>query len=225
MLPKKNIRALVVMALLVSVVFHVINFGSGIIYEPRPALAAPVTDYEISIPATSAAYVDQGVPDTNTSGMDGSYLRVGKSTEFCYYYHSLICFHPIAEKDGGLLPDEANITGASVKLFKENTVTGTVNIYKLAGSFNENAVTWNTKPNLVSKGSYPILIGSMTLPTSAGWYTINIPVSTVEGWISSPSTNYGIAILPSWTNCKHIAFRSDETSSKPASRLLRNLAF
>jgi len=206
--------SILLLTILLGIVVPVVSLVSGT--DENTALAAPVTDYEVSVVSTSSVYVDQGAPDVNLNTIDKSYLRVGRSTEFCYYYHTLIKFSPIAEANGGPLPDGAEITGAGVRLYKTNTVTGTVNIYKLAGSFGESTVTWNTKPALSTKAGNPVLLGSMTLPPYAGWYTIDIPISTVESWVTVPSYNFGLAIQPSWTNCKNMAFGSDESSFKPS---------
>jgi len=175
--------------------------------------SAPAKDYEVTIESKSAVYVDEGAPTANLNAIDPNYIRIGESTEFCYQYQTLIRFYPIGESKGGILPDGAVITGAAVRLYKDNNTAGTVNIYGLAGSFDESTVTWNTRPGMFGKGGHPILIGSATLLPTSGWYEINIPEITVENWISSPSTNYGIAVTSSWTSCKYMAFRSDEFAS------------
>ncbi len=186
---------------------------------PGIAKAAPVTDYEVSIISTSAVYVDEGAPASNMNALDGNFLRVGRSTEFCYKYQTLIRFSPIAESQGGPLPDDAEVTGAKIRLYKSNTTSGTVDIYRLTGSFSESAVTWNTRPGLFGKGGFPSVIASMTLPAATGWYEISLPASLIDLWVDTPGSNYGIAIQTNWTTCKNIAFRSDDytpSSSRPS---------
>jgi hypothetical protein len=186
---------------------------------PGAAVAAPITDYEVSITSASAVYVDEGMPTSNLNAVDGSNLRIGRGPEFCYKYQTLIRFYPIFQSQGGPLPDDAVVTGAKIRLYKTNTTSGTVDIYRLTGSFSESTVTWNTKPGLFGKGGTPSVISSKTLTTSTGWQEINLPASLIDLWVDTPSSNYGLAIQTNWTSCKCMAFRSDDYptfSSRPS---------
>ena len=156
-------------------------------------------------------YVDEGTPTANYNVLSEQFLVVGRD-EFGYERQSLIRFHPIKKADGGLLPDDAKITSAHIRLYKAGSEAGTIELYRLSDSFNENTVTWETKPVVSSTTA----VASAAISSEAGWYNVDIPISLVDAWLTSSAMNRGIAIRPSWTDAgKSISFRSDESTASP----------
>lgn len=170
-----------------------------------PGGTALSAEHNVTITSKSAVYVDEGAPTTNMAS-DPNYLRVGRQSEFGYQYHTLIHFGPIKASDGGALPDGAEITAAKLRLYKDNNdVAGTVNVYALTNSFDEDTVTWKSKPN-----RYAFSISSKSLTASKGWHDFGLPVTLVEQWANNPGSNYGIILIPGWSNHTHMTFRSDD---------------
>ena len=88
-------------------------------------------------------YVDEAMKTSNFNVLGEQYLLVG-TDEFGYISQSFIQFKPIAQSSGGLLPDNAKITSAKIRLYKEEGASGTVDIYRLKSGFYEGKVTWDT---------------------------------------------------------------------------------
>jgi len=179
-----------------------------------PAFAAPPPpppEYDVEIKSDAAVFVDETLPTTNyNGGSEGTYLRVGSVPEFCGDWWSLIRFDSITESDGGPLPDDADLTDARIKIYKQSGVAGTVAVYILRGHFNEGTVSWNTRPSVMG-GSSPQAISTEYISGASGWHYIDIPNYVVEDWISLPGLNYGVVLAPGWTACGDgMAFRSDE---------------
>jgi len=177
---------------------------------PEPAL--PATEYEVEIPCQVGVFVDEMNPTTNNNGaMQGDYLRVGTSTEFCGQYWTLLDIGPIAESDGGLLPDDATIVEAKIKIRKESGPSDTIKVYGLQTAFNEGTATWNNKP---SRHNSPT--ANTTVPSSNGWTYLNIPEFVLTDAIDY-SHGLRVALCPTWTTCsRSISFYSDEHTYRPS---------
>jgi hypothetical protein len=199
-------------ALISSAVLTAMLFSMTVAYAAKGSLPeiTPIT-HTVSIASASSVYVDEGMPTANYNVLSEQFLSVGRD-EFGYERQSLIRFHPIKKADGGLLPDDAKITAAHVRIYKTGSEAGTIKFYRLSGSFNESTVTWNTKPVVSSTTA----VASAAIPSEAGWYNVTIPLSLVDAWLSSSALNRGIAIRPDWTDAgKSITFRSDESANYP----------
>jgi len=182
--------------------------------NPPTDIIKPEGPAHVDINTTSSVYVDESMKTSNFNVLGEQYLLVG-TDEFGYISQSFIQFKPITQSSGGPLPDNAKITSAKIRLYKEEGASGIVNIHKLTSGFVEEKVTWNSGPDIYMVSGKPSVIAYEDLPKAAGWYDIIIPVSLVEEWIKFPATNYGIAIYPQWTSAsKYIRFRSDEASGK-----------
>ena len=121
------------------------------------------------------------------------------------------------EADGGPLPDGAEIVGASLRLYKTNLSEGTVIACRLGIGFDEATVTWQNKPTYKMTGGALMDIASVDIDADPGWYSIPIPAELVERWANSSETNYGVAIIPEWSEASNtIYFQSDDnTESRP----------
>ena len=205
---------LLLIILLVSCLLLPFTLGSMVVPDTsdRPLVAAPPpTEYEIEIACQKAVYIDEQNPVTNNNGaLQGDYLRVGTGPEFCGAQWALLDIGPITEADGGPLPDDADVTGAQLKLYKESGTSGSVKAYGINGDFNEGTVTWNTQPNLYSS---PTVTTSVT--SGDGWKYLDIPIFTLNDAINY---HHGVrlAICPTWTDCSHsLGFYSDDHSYQP----------
>lgn len=160
----------------------------------------------------SSVYISESNPTSNFNSYDYNNLHVGVD-EFTGRYESLIKFDNILQSNGGTLPDDAEITSVGMRIYKGNDTPGEINIYRLSTGFNENTVTWDTKPFMVMEYGRPKIIATASLPSPVGWYLVNLPVSMLESWISNTNSNNGILIAPNWSSYNSISFRSDEYSS------------
>jgi hypothetical protein len=121
---------------------------------------------------------------------------------------TLISFSPIEESDGGPVPDDAVIRGAKLRLYKESGDAGTVKVYRLTDSFNENTVTWDTKP-----GKWATAEGTKSVPAANGWVEIDIADEMVTNAVNF-NRPVRIAICPTWSDIgRDISFHSDENPS------------
>lgn len=171
-------------------------------------MSHPSAPHEVEIRADKAVYVDEQNKAANWGGDD--YIRVGIGPEFGGELRTLIHFGPVWESDGGPLPTGAEITGMRVKLYKESGPSGTVKLHMLSGQFEEDTVTWDTKPSLQGSSR------NTSVPAANGWRYINAGES---GY--SYIFNDGIALLPAWTDIgRHISFTSDEHPSRGPSLVI-----
>jgi hypothetical protein len=170
-------------------------------FAPHPSTPDP----EMEIISTEAVYVDSTLGSANTnfnSGGQGNYLLVTPQVEFGEM-QTLIRFHPIS------LPEGAEITGARIRLHQINGSSyGAVEVYALQGAFNEETVTWNTKP---ARGA---LQSTTELEGGSGLRFLDISTSLARSWIQSPATNYGIVLIYNNGGTGY-SFDSDETGSPP----------
>jgi Domain of unknown function (DUF5050) len=98
------------------------------------------------------------------------------------------------------LPTGATITSATLRLNLINTLplgsTASYNIglYKIIKSWLETTATWS---NFSSGGNYDSTrqaVTSVALGTK-GFKEWTVPVAVINGWISTPSSNYGLALV------------------------------
>ena len=95
------------------------------------------------------------------------------------------------------LPAGATITSATLRLnLAASSGTGSFNIglYKIIKSWVESTATWS---NFSSGGNYDSTqqaVASVALG-STGFKEWTVPVAVVNGWIATPSSNYGLALV------------------------------
>lgn len=181
---------------------------TGTLETTDPA-ALPPTEVSVNVKANKAVYIDEENPITNmNSGAQRAHLRVGTSPEFGYKQWTLLSFYPVKKSQGGLLPNDAEITRAKIKMYKESGAAGTVSIHTVGDDFNEGTVNWNTKPHM-SAGDY----GSASVPAANGWCYLDMPVSLVNDALNF-NRAVRAALHPTWTNAnKSVSFHSNEHPS------------
>ena len=127
---------------------------------------------QLEVGAIEAAFVDSTMTSANHN--NENHLRVGPYDEFGGVAWTFIEFGPVKASRGGPLPEGSTITGVALKLYKEDTQSGPVEIYQPMTDFSESSLTWDNKPN-----TYNAIRGSGTLPSSTGWCTINMSNATI----------------------------------------------
>jgi len=184
-----------------------------VVVAATPSTVGAATTYEVTIQSSKSVYVDEGTPTANMNTYDANYLRVGRGAEFGYRQQTFVEWSPIAQAQGGALPTGATVTGAKMRLYKDNTTGGSVGIYRPIAAWSETTLTWNNKPALFGKGGFPTAMTTLTLAATKGWVEISLPVSLIELWIDTPTQNYGISVMANWTALASMALRSDEYAS------------
>src|SRR4030042_563740 len=174
---------------------------TGAAEAPEPS-APPPSEVSVNVSCNKAVYVDEQNPTSNwNSGAQRAYLRVGIGPEFGGDMWTLLSFYPVKNSQGGPLPDDAEITRAQLKMYKESGASGNVNIHSVGDDFNENTVNWNTKPH-TSGGAY----GSASVPAANGWCYLDMPASLVDDSLRFNRPGRA-ALRPPWTNIgRSVAF-------------------
>ncbi|HKL41967.1 MAG TPA: DNRLRE domain-containing protein [Clostridia bacterium] len=194
----------------VLLIFSLISSGSAI-YAVKD-INNPLVDYDLSklklvnsvtIYCEDAVYIAEGAPTTNYNLINQNNLIVG-GDEFGYSFFSLLKFSDITQGQGGLLPDEAELSKATLMVYMNETTLNDIDIKKCSTSYDENTVTWNSKP----VAAETILTTDISL--GEGWKSIELPISLVNNWIDNPSDNHGIYFQPSEVGYGTYNFRSDD---------------
>ena len=101
----------------------------------------------------------------------------------------------------------AQVSEATLRLYVNRVFTaGTINVVQLNSAWSEYGVTYATLPTQgASAGTLPVV--------SAGQYITIDVTATVQGWINTPATNYGLALSAAGSaNVLFDSKESDETS-------------
>ena len=104
----------------------------------------------------------------------------------------------------------AQVVNARLIVFPDKVTTGgAVNLYQVTQSWSEGSVTYATKPTTSS-----IVAGTETVGVNK--YLVFPVTSLVQGWVTSPSSNYGLELRPAST--ANVTFDSKENTetSHPA---------
>jgi len=118
------------------------------------------------------------------------YLYVGYFTffEFPDHWATLIQF------DLSILPSDATIQNAEMKLTLESGNGTSVRTLRIAEAWDERTVTWDNQPNLVTHGLDLYKDWSIgTTPMTQ--YSVDV-TSWVDGWFNGSYTNHGMYIRP-----------------------------
>src|ERR1035441_1036394 len=88
------------------------------------------------------------------------------------------------------VPTGTTVAKATLRLFVDSVNTaGSFNLFPVTSAWTESGLTWNTAPTLGTS------LGSTSIATSSANQFIVIDVtSLVQGWLTTPSTNYGVSL-------------------------------
>jgi FG-GAP repeat len=144
-------------------------------------------------PATSVAdaYLARATPNRNFGTSTDLYVGTVSGSP----RESLIRF------DLSTIPAGSTITSATLTLTRVGGSDVAVNVYQVTASWSEGGVTWNS----FGQAFAPSVV--TTLPSTAPT-TMATLTSLVQEWVSTPSTNDGIALTYSGTG--HTVFASSE---------------
>lgn len=106
----------------------------------------------------------------------------------------------------------SNISGATAVLYVDTvTKPGTMDVYALDGPWTESTITHSNVPPLG-----PMILSAIPVSTQ-GYLSLDL-TAQVQDWITSPTSNFGIALVPTAGSLLAIAFDSKENvqTSHPA---------
>ena len=164
------------------------------------ALLAFATRPSFAVQATlvADAHVSSAQPDVNSGTLTN--LNVGGG------YTALIQF------DLGVLPSgttAAQITRATLRLYCNLATTpGAVSVAPINAAWGEYSVTFNTLPATGSS------IGSVQVPAAGEFITIDV-TSAVQSWVTTPSSNNGLALTAASAVLQFDSKENDQTSHSP----------
>jgi hypothetical protein len=168
----------------------------------RVWMRAPILLVSLSSAASNAqitliadAHVNSALPTVNSGGI--SNLNVGGG------YSALLQF------DLSLLPigtTAAQIQRAVLRIYCNRATTpGPVSISPIAGPWSEANVTFATMPS-IGNPSAALSVAQ------AGQYVAVDVTGLVQGWVSAPATNYGVALTAATAALQFDSKENDETS-------------
>ncbi|MEW6536791.1 MAG: DNRLRE domain-containing protein [Candidatus Auribacterota bacterium] len=115
-----------------------------------------------------------------------------------------------------VIPTTATIESAVMGVYvseKYGSVSSGVNAYRITSAWTESGVTWNNQPSVDTSVA---ILNSGGLVSSVGWVEWDIK-SFVEGWLDTPSTNFGVE-LRNIVSGSQFAYHSSNQSNYPAYR-------
>ncbi len=147
-------------------------------------------------PVLGDTFVSSKRPSVNYGWRSNLYVGNGNTALLQFDLSSL---------PGGTTPSQ--ISKATLTLFLNRMNTpGTVNVQAVTSSWAESTVTYNTLPSLSATP-----VASFT-PTAAGQFiTVDI-TSLVQGWLTTPSSNYGVALTSTAGELLFDSKENDETA-------------
>lgn len=171
-----------------------------------------------SYAGTTDAYIDQIAPSTTNGGaasLSSAWNRIVASV-ITERREGLIRF----DLSPASIPGTATIIAANLTMVVQKSTdvdpTDVLFVDKVTSAWDETTVTWSTAPTTTASGVTPPPIGALAVN---GSYTITNLQSLVQGWLSAPSSNFGIKLYTDTANPKvNLSFASRENTSlaKPA---------
>ena len=104
----------------------------------------------------------------------------------------------------------SQLNKATLRLFVSGlTTAGNLDVYLINGTWNENTVTYSSAPPLGT-----LVNSAVSVPASAknGFLEIDV-TSALVNWLTTPSQNYGIALVPSSSSSISVTFDSKEATN------------
>ncbi|MGB9104952.1 MAG: DNRLRE domain-containing protein [Terriglobales bacterium] len=168
------------------------------------------------VPVTDDTFVTQTSVGNNYGNQETLALQAGPLPSYTYMRFNL-----------SQVPAGSSVTKATLRLFVTAVTTpGAFDVHLANGPWSESTLTWNNQP-LSGPGS-TVVGGSCAspIPTAAdpthplcittgqvnGYVIIDI-TSQVQAWITDPTSNYGIVLVPTSGYSTSVAFDSKESST------------
>ncbi|MGB0047082.1 MAG: DNRLRE domain-containing protein, partial [Terriglobales bacterium] len=111
------------------------------------------------------------------------------------------------------IPTGASVSQATLKLYVNTVATaGAFEVYAVNGTWSESTLTYSLAPALGS-----VIDSNVPITTADKNQYILIPMTaTVQGWVNTPSTNYGIALVAVGSFNATFDSKETTTTSHPA---------
>jgi hypothetical protein len=154
-----------------------------------PAQKQPVT---MTFPGTQDTYVDS-LNQSTAFGGAANMLADGDTTPATALLYI----------DLSTIPTTATVMSAVLHVWVSNDTGANVNVYKMAQSWNEASATWlvrSTGVGWASPGAAPpsretTVLATFTPDAIYAEKVGAIDSDIVQGWVTTPATNYGLAIV------------------------------
>lgn len=120
------------------------------------------------------------------------------------------------------------VTGAELVIWTDFDAGGPCTLYPVLQAWDEATATWNVRTagtNWTAAGAAPpsrgtSAIGTVNPGTADTAYTITLDTATVAGWVTSPGTNFGLAIITTESNGTRFSTKEKpETARRPVLRV------
>lgn len=131
--------------------------------------------------------------------------------------------------DTSAVPTSAQIISAELEIYVGDPIEdGDLGVYRLLEDWSENQVNWRDRRNNqrwtsagAGAGSHaPGMVGSLEA-REIGAYTVQLSPTTVQQWVSAPSSNHGVLWMSSSQNGRGAEFESSESNNDDERPLLR----
>lgn len=162
------------------------------------------TSYELILNPTDDAQVRNLDPTTNFGSATYSFIydQGGADINQCYMKFSL-----------SQIPTGATIVSAVLSIYSPyiyGAGNSDVQLHSVTGAdWAEGTLTYDTKP------AYGAEVAHIDI-TSIGWKTCDIKTALVDGWWTTPATNYGFAMItPTDAGANYVQISTKEITNKP----------
>lgn len=169
----------------------------------------PTVTLSPSNTVTKDGYIYSSDP-TNGRNFTASLFYVGNNTGSAAIARTFLQF------DLGLIPNNAIINSATLRLVQSSTAsaTNTIGVYKITSSWDQTTVSWNVQPSI---GASPV--DQLSVGTASGAiYNFNV-LSVVQEWVNGTASNYGffLKVLNEGVESSHtfVSSESPSVSERP----------
>ena len=189
------------------------------------ALMCPAV-FAVTITAVADTYITEHAGLSGTGSNHGSELGLWEIGADSFRTFPLIRFD-LSPFAGQTVSGSGTLTLNVVSTFSGLAVSQTVEVHAILVSWVEGTVTWNSfGPGPISGTNYDATaLQTATLSVSPGSVVTynNIPAATIQSWINTPASNFGILLLSTTNvNQQDIVFASRESTAAIGPQLTFN---
>jgi hypothetical protein len=174
------------------------------------AVDAPVAPVTVTLPITADTYVDASSAQTNYGGDSRVHVDGDKPAT------------ALLLVDLSSIPVTATLIAADLHIWTDNT-GASVSVYKVLEAWDENAANVNIRKSgeaWSGRGASPpsrdtTELGTISPDTSNTEKTVSL-TALVQGWVTAPATNFGIALAT--TSRRGSGYHSRESNSSASTR-------
>lgn len=180
---------------------------------PPPDAAIPVTTDH---PSVADTFLASDAPSTVFSDQTSA-LADGDAQRTALFRFDL-----------SAIPVTSVVTGAELAIWTDTDPGAPCTLYPVLQSWDEATATWNvrtTGTSWTAAGAAPpsrgaVAIGTVSPSVADTAYTITLDTATVAGWVASPATNFGVAIITTDANGTRFSTKEKpDTARRPVLRV------